>query len=400
MKSLLLLACLITFGLAERVWITLSDSTLQQLHRISNVTDSKSQLPVRSQNIGHETIYIIQIDDSTLTALSEVRHREHLHGPGFVVHNSFGEAVLTLQSLKTMSLQPAVEYPPIKGDPKIKEWLTQASASNVAETIIRLSTDFKNRHYKSDYGAAASKWILEKWRAFASSRKDVTVEQFTHTWKQPSVILTIPGSDPKAGTVVVGGHMDSTTGSSDPETMVAPGADDNASGTASLTEALRVLLANDFKPRQTVKFMAYAAEEAGLLGSKDIVEKIKSANTKITGAMQLDMTNYKGGISDIYLVTDYTNAEQNQYLIDLAKEYLPELEIGKMICGYACSDHASWHQNGYRASFPHETNTGNKNAHTVGDIIQNADPTGGHALKFAKLALIFAAELGNAADLE
>jgi len=42
----------------------------------------------------------------------------------------------------------------------------------------------------------------------------------------------------------------------------------------------------------------------------------------------------------------------------------------------------------------------NKRIHTAGDTIQNSDPTGEHANKFAKLALVFAAELGNAPDLE
>jgi len=232
-------------------------------------------------------------------------------------------------------------------------------------------------------------------------RQDITVELFTHSWKQSSVILTIQGSDPNAGTVVVGGHMDSTAGfGGNPDTMVAPGAEDNASGISSLTEALRVLLANDFKPRQTVKFMAYAAEEGGLLGSKDIVKKVKSANTKITGVMQFDMTNSKVRPADIYIITDYTNAELNQYVMNLAKEYLPELKVDQAKCGYGCSDHASWYQQGYSASHPHESGVAGRFLHTERDTIQNADPTGQHGLKFAKLALVFAAELGNAADLD
>ncbi|WP_370660982.1 M20/M25/M40 family metallo-hydrolase [Massilia cavernae] len=43
----------------------------------------------------------------------------------------------------------------------------------------------------------------------------------------------------------------------------APGADDDASGIAGLTEVLRVLAAGDYKPRRTIKLIAYAAEEVG-----------------------------------------------------------------------------------------------------------------------------------------
>jgi len=399
---LVLVACLLAFGQAEPVWITVNDATLLQLQSVSNGEIVHRQLPISSLRVGDETIHILKVDDSTLVALSEIRHHEQQHGPGFIVHSSFGEAVQALQTQNAMSSQAGPKYPEVKGDPKIKEWLKQASASNVAGTITHLSTAFKSRHYQSESGVAASKWLQETWQGFAGSRKDVTVELFKHTWKQPSVILTIQGTDPKAGTVVVGGHMDSSTYGGNPDAMVAPGADDNASGTSSVTEALRVLLANDFKPRQTVKFMGYAAEEAGLLGSRDIAQKFKSANVKITGVLQLDMTNFKGSAGDLYVMTGTTTAEQDQYLVDLAKEYLPELTIAKTSGCSGCSDHASWLQRGYRASFiaESEMRNFNKNIHSAKDTIQNSDPTGQHALKYAKLALVFAAELANAADLE
>src|SRR5690606_7435874 len=98
----------------------------------------------------------------------------------------------------------------------------------------------------------------------------VTVEFFQHPGitPQPSVILTIPGSTLPDEIVILGGHQDSTrSGCSSNANCVAPGADDDASGIAVLTEVIRVALANDFAPQRTVQFMAYAAEEVGLVGS-------------------------------------------------------------------------------------------------------------------------------------
>ena len=65
-----------------------------------------------------------------------------------------------------------------------------------------------------------------------------------------------PGTDPNAGTILLGAHYDSRQGS--------PGADDNASGVAVLLEAARLL--KDPTPR-TLRLVFFDAEERGLLGS-------------------------------------------------------------------------------------------------------------------------------------
>jgi leucyl aminopeptidase len=196
---------------------------------------------------------------------------------------------------------------------------------------------------------------------------------------------------------VLGGHLDSISSGSMGETTRAPGSDDDASGIASMTEALRAMIASGYKPRRTIKFMAYAAEEVGLRGSKDIAANFKANNINVVGVMQLDMTNYKGSPSDIYLYTDYTNAAQNDFLAKLVAAYQPGTTVAYSKCGYACSDHASWHAQGYPASFPFETLDGDDNPyiHTANDTYANSGSQAAHALKFAKLGAAFAIELGS-----
>ena len=180
-------------------------------------------------------------------------------------------------------------------------------------------------------------------------------------------------------------------------TADAPGADDDASGVASLTEVIRVLLAGNYQPRRTIKFMAYAAEEVGLRGSADIAKRFKQQQAKVVGALQLDMTNYQGDAQDIFLFTDYTNAAQNTFLANLAKTYLPSLKVGYSQCGYACSDHASWNAQGYAASFPFESSFDNSNPyiHSRNDTLASSGNQAKHALKFSQLALAYAVELGS-----
>lgn len=68
--------------------------------------------------------------------------------------------------------------------------------------------------------------------------------------------------------------------------LPAPGADDDLSGTASILEAFRALAQHGFVPsRGPVEFHWYAAEEAGLLGSKEIVSEYKQLGRKVGGMM-------------------------------------------------------------------------------------------------------------------
>ncbi|XLM20783.1 M28 family metallopeptidase, partial [Chromobacterium piscinae] len=279
----------------------------------------------------------------------------------------------------------------------VNKLLPQLQDSNVHGTIQSLSS-YQNRFYTTSHGVNASNWIAAQWKQLAGSRGDVTVEQISHAgWPQKSVILTIKGTDNAAETVVLGSHLDSTVGNGTGESSRAPGADDDASGVASLTEVARVLLASNYQPRRTLKFMAYAAEEVGLRGSADIAKRFKQQQTKVVGALQLDMTNYQGDEQDIFLFTDYTNAAQNTFLANLAKVYLPSLKVGYSQCGYACSDHASWNAQGYAASFPFESSFDNSNPyiHTRNDTLANSDSQAKHALKFSQLALAYAVELGS-----
>jgi bacterial leucyl aminopeptidase len=194
--------------------------------------------------------------------------------------------------------------------------------------------------------------------------------------------------------VVLGAHLDSINGTA--EGTRAPGADDDASGVASLTEVIRVLMNSNWRPSRTIEFMAYAAEEVGLKGSAQIATKYKRQRKPVVGVLQLDMTAYQGDPTDLWIFTDYTNAAQNQFVADLAATYLPQLTVGYDRCGYGCSDHASWTGKGYAASFPFESSFAhdNKAIHTANDTLATFGTQALHALKFTKLALAYTVELG------
>ncbi|HET9598991.1 MAG TPA: M20/M25/M40 family metallo-hydrolase [Anaeromyxobacteraceae bacterium] len=92
-----------------------------------------------------------------------------------------------------------------------------------------------------------------------------------------NVVGALPGSDPAAGCVVVGAHLDHLGMGGEASLApgvhaVHPGADDNASGVAALLGVARAMAAEGRPPRRTVVFAAFAAEELGLLGSAHLVK--------------------------------------------------------------------------------------------------------------------------------
>ena len=121
------------------------------------------------------------------------------------------------------------------------------------------------------------------------------------------------------------------------------------------------------------------------------------------GVLQFDMTNYSAITpkDDIWVYTDFTTSAQNAFVQHLMAAYFTSAGAyaprPTSQCGYACSDHASWFNRGYVASFPFETRFGQHNPffHTSNDTLAQS---GGHAhrsVPFAKLGASYMAELAK-----
>jgi hypothetical protein len=80
-----------------------------------------------------------------------------------------------------------------------------------------------------------------------------------------NVVAEIPGTDKAQEVVMLGGHIDSWHS--------ATGATDNAIGSATMLEAIRILQAIGVKPRRTIRVALWSGEEQGLLGSQAYVKE-------------------------------------------------------------------------------------------------------------------------------
>jgi leucyl aminopeptidase len=376
----------------DEVWITLGQKEAAHLSAALARAGRADALWLESEG----EVVVARTRERDLALLSQIVHDELHRCGGFAYHPSRDDAFQAVA--REAALVPAealVDYT-IDNGPVVQTLVAGMQEANVRATITSLAAFF-TRYHTTQTGLDSANWIRNQWAGFAAGRPDVTVQLVTHpaaTTPQPSVVLTIPGTTLPSEIVVLGAHQDSVNGGASGR---APGADDDASGVASLSEVIRVALANNYRPLRTVKFMAYAAEEVGLRGSADIAAQHRNANANVVGVLQLDMTNYKGNPSvDFALVTDRTNAAQNTFVGSLIDTYLGLPRVNTQ-CGYACSDHASWNTQGYAASFPHEAPLADSNPfiHTANDTLAQSGNNANHALKYAKLAGAYLAELAK-----
>jgi carboxypeptidase Q len=117
-----------------------------------------------------------------------------------------------------------------------------------------------------------------------------------------NVIAEIPGTDPllKDEVVMLGAHFDSVAHS--------PGATDNATGSAAVMEAMRILKEVGVKPRRTIRVGLWGGEEEGLLGSRAYVREhfadpatmvLKPAHAKLSAYFNSD--NGTGRVRGVWL---------------------------------------------------------------------------------------------------
>ncbi len=338
-------------------------------------------------------------DNQAAVFLSEeVAHKIHdnvrTHGPGYIFRASEEKALLALN--KVPRRNSVIDFT-ITEDILVNECLDLVNGQNIEDNILELQ-GYGTRYHTKSQAVQAVMDQQAKWddMILASGRTDVHTRIYNHVnTPMPSVILTIDGADTPDEFVIIGGHIDSTTFGNKND---APGADDNASGISSLNEMVRVLLVKNFVPSRSIEVMAFAAEEIGLVGSAEIAEEYANNGVQVAAYVQFDMTGYKGSNSDIYITTDsYNSSQLNDYLTDLMDHYndsgAHSFTYSFTQCGYGCSDHASWADNGYAAAFPFEAAMGqdNPNIHSSGDVYSFFN-TPDHAVKFTKLGLEFLIE--------
>ncbi len=110
-----------------------------------------------------------------------------------------------------------------------------------------------------------------------------------------NVVGYIEGSDPKLRRecVVIGGHFDHCGAHMG---LLFPGADDNASGSATSMEAGKALAALARKPKRSIVIALFGGEELGLQGSTWFADHVPGPFDKVAGMINFDMTGEGDGL--------------------------------------------------------------------------------------------------------
>ena len=196
----------------------------------------------------------------------------------------------------------------------------------------------------------AAQYLYDQYTALGLS---VTYDAFIG-WSRPmtNVVAELPGVGPGSEYVyIICAHYDSV--SQNPY-EVAPGADDNASGSAAVLEAARILSGHQFAG--TLRFVHFAGEELGLLGSAHYAEQAFARRDVIKGVVNLDMIAYESVPPNDHIVEIHSGADDPasvalaDALIQNVDEYGLLLTPQKITVGATrLSDHASFWNYGYPA---------------------------------------------------
>jgi len=233
----------------------------------------------------------------------------------FALVNSASVTTAVAQG-KAAKANPLPTTPAARKNQDIARVVAQISARNIEHTV-RTLVSFGTRNTLSDQNnprrgiGAARDWLYSEFlKAAAPSSGRMTVDKQSYQQEaQPpprgrvptptvitNVVATLKGTRPAAAgrTYVVSGHYDSMCNTAIDAACDAPGANDDASGTAAVLEMARVMAKFEFDA--TIVFMAVAGEEQSLLGSTYFAEQAKQKGLDIEGMFTNDIVgNSLGG---------------------------------------------------------------------------------------------------------
>ncbi|HXI00716.1 MAG TPA: M28 family metallopeptidase [Sphingobacteriaceae bacterium] len=220
---------------------------------------------------------------------------------------------ITLSSLFFLTIIHVFAQPPRTiPDTKIRNMASQISAQNLEE-LIRKLVSFQTRHSLSDTTSsktgigAARNWIkneLEKYSKASGGRLKVEFDTFVQpadgqrmpvSTAMKNVLATLPGTDPGDDRIfIITGHYDSRVSNIMDAKSFAPGANDDASGTAAIMELARVM--SQYKFNATIIFGALVAEEQGLYGAAHLAKRGKEAKWNVEGMITNDIIGNTYGL--------------------------------------------------------------------------------------------------------
>lgn len=192
----------------------------------------------------------------------------------------------------------------INRDPEIEKMVKEVSADSLKSYIYKM-VSFGTRNTLSTQTdpnrgiGAARNWVLSKFTEFAQ-QSNGRLTAFIDTVTLPksrrvdtatvlgNVVATLKGTDPSDNRIfIISGHLDNMRSDVMDRTGDAPGANDDASGSAAVIECARVMSKHSFPA--TILFVTVSGEEQGLLGANFMAAKAKKEGWNIEAVLNNDI---------------------------------------------------------------------------------------------------------------
>lgn len=258
----------------------------------------------------------------------------------------------------------------IHRNPVLYEMVTEISSDSL-EHHVRSLASFTTRHTLSvdekNGMPAAQRYVLGKFNSFAArsgGRMTAEIEKFTIPGDNrrvktdspgANVIATLKGTNPKDNRIfIISGHMDSRNKDIMDSEGIAPGANDDGSGTAAVIELARVMAPHEFSA--TILFVAFTGEEQGLKGATYLADKAIEKEWKISAVLNNDIIGNSSSSETLIKdnlkmrifseaipvletekeanVRRYTNAENDsdsrqlaRYIKEIGERYVDQFEV-------------------------------------------------------------------------
>ena len=266
----------------------------------------------------------------------------------------------------------------------------QVSPSNILSSLTEFQA-FGVKYRGTAAQANALQWLKDGYLSYGYAAGQLVEDPFSYSGSTcKNLVVTKIGTLYPDIFVIIGGHYDTVNG---------PGTNDNGSGTSIMLETARLLV--NIPTEYSIKFIHFAGEEDGLVGSSHYVDAVVNATTpKMNIRLMLNLDQV-GGVAGgantaVTCERDQSNPATNnaasnamtQQLMNCVSNYSSLNPILSYAYG---SDYVPFENNGEIITGLYETNESTY-PHTAGDLLVNMDPvyvyqvakaTVGAALHFA-----------------
>jgi hypothetical protein len=262
-----------------------------------------------------------------------LRARDHGAGGILFVTPAKMEKNDVVTSLQLERSTSRAGIPVIHVSRRTADLVLASQGKTVEELETRLNVDRKPCSFHSPLQVSAS------------------VDVIYQTARTQNVVALLRGSDPVLNQeyIVIGAHYDHLgtggpgSNSRAPDTIaVHNGADDNASGVAGMLELAEELALSRDQIRRSILFVAFDAEELGLLGSKYFIDQSKELVDKMDAMINFDMIGRFYPDEKPLLISGTGTATESEALLDSIASHL-DFRLTYSPEGFGASDHSSFY---------------------------------------------------------